>query len=113
LSSRIFKKYERGLDVLNKDRLEAMLKNLRLKPDVDLFIKLLAIRDYYLKTSFKTSEIADILGVSETSVTRWVKSWNRKGLDGLKNKTILLMWEKELDLICKKRCKEKKKDDDN
>jgi DNA-directed RNA polymerase specialized sigma subunit len=97
------KKHPRAYKVINHTRIWEILKELRKNPEVDLTLKLLAIRGYNVLTDFKTSEIARILNVSETSITRWVKIWNEKGIEGLESKKLKMKKERELDRICKER----------
>ena len=78
---------------------------------MDLILKLLAIGCYDSLREFKTSEIARILHVSETSITRWVKIWNEEGIEGLESKVLKMKKERELDRICKERQKKTKNKD--
>jgi hypothetical protein len=111
LSKNILKKHSRAYRVLNHIKIWEILKELRKNPEVDLALKLLAIRGYNVLTDFKTSEIARVLNVSETSITRWVKIWNEEGIEGLKNKTLIMKKERELDRICKERQKKTENED--
>jgi hypothetical protein len=111
LSRDIFKEHPRAYRVLNSKEVWKILKELRKNPEVDLTLKLLAIHCYEFKRYFKTSEIASILHVSETSITRWVKIWNEEGIEGLKNKTLIMKKERELDRICKERQKKTENED--
>jgi len=113
LSRDIFKKHPRAYNVLNHTKIWEILKELRKNPEVDLTLKLLAIRGYHVLTDFKTSEIASVLNISETSITRWVKIWNQEGIEGLKNKTLIMKKERELDRICKERQKRRKTENED
>ena len=111
MSRDIFKEHPRAYKVLNHQKIWEEIRRLRKNPEVDLILKLLAIGCYDSLREFKTSEIASILHVSETSITRWVKIWNEEGIEGLKNKTLIMKKEKELDRICKERQKKTENED--
>jgi len=105
MSRSIFDEHPRAYKVLNHQKIWEEIKRLRKNPEVDLILKLLAIGCYDSLREFRTSEIARILHVNETSITRWVKIWNEEGIEGLKNKMLIMKREKELDRICKERQK--------
>ena len=107
MSDRIFEKHPRAYEVVEEHKLIEKLKELRGNPEVDLAIKLLVIKGYAFDKEFSTYEISSLLGVSQTSVTRWVKIWNEIGIEGLKSKTLLMKRERELDVICNERKKKK------
>ena len=95
------KKYRRHLEVFDKWSLNDTYKRLRSDYRVNLTIKVLAIMGYAFKDELSTYDIASFLGVSEASITGWVKIWNGKGLEGLANRTLLKKQERDLNKICK------------
>lgn len=108
----LIKNYRRELDVLYVQYLSEVLKELRKNPEVDLAIKLLAIRSYAINRDIRTRDIASILNVNETSITRWVKIWNENQTEGLENRVLVKRYEKILDKICKKRCEKLRQEEE-
>ena len=107
----ISEEHPRAYEVLGYSEIRGILKELRKNPEVDLAIKLLAISGYASQKEFSTFDLASLLGVSVASITRWVKIWNERGIEGLKNKTLLMKRERELERICKERQKSEEKKD--
>lgn len=103
--SSFFGQYNRKIEVSYIQYLDNLLKELRRNPEVDLAIKLIAIKNYATNSTVHTRDIAGILDVSEGSIIRWVNLWNESLTEELVNRTLKKRYEKILDKICKERCK--------
>ena len=97
-------KRRRKKEILYKTFLIEMIDRLaRRSYDADIMRKLLVIYAYDQIDDMKPYEIASLFRVSEGSIYHWIKQWNKDLVEGLENRALVLLKEKEIEKICKEK----------